>query len=348
MPDEPRREPETTTVRRRVTMPRPVRDRRRREDGADAPSRGERAARIEHPEPHPPRALPPGRFVEITDRGTTWVHHAPGPAGAPTLMLLHGWTATAGLNWFAAYEPLAELFDVVGLDHRGHGRGIRSKRRFRLADCADDAVALADELGIDTFIPVGYSMGGPIAQLIWHRHPDRVSGLVLCATSRNFTGSAVERAAFSGLAGLALAARVTPESWRTSLNERVIARKPEDGAIADWARSEMRRNDPRAIVEAGRAIGAFSSHDWITDVDVPTAVVVTQLDSVVPPARQRKLAEAIPGATVHPVRGDHGVCALAPQVFVPVLREACVSVAERIATPPATASATGSPSAPET
>ena len=34
---------------------------------------------------------------------------------------------------------------------------------------------------------VGYSMGGPIAQLIWRRHPDRVAGLVLCATAADFT-----------------------------------------------------------------------------------------------------------------------------------------------------------------
>ena len=61
--------------------------------------------------------------------------------------------------------------------------------RFRLADCADDVAALADVLGIDSMIPVGYSMGGPIAQLLWHRHRSLVSGMVLCATSRNFRGS---------------------------------------------------------------------------------------------------------------------------------------------------------------
>ena len=55
--------------------------------------------------------------------------------------------------------------------------------RFRLADCADDAAALLDVLGIDQAIVVGYSMGGPIAQLLWHRHPEKVAGLVLCATS---------------------------------------------------------------------------------------------------------------------------------------------------------------------
>ena len=50
-----------------------------------------------------------------------------------------------------------------------------------LEECADDVVALADELGIDTFIPVGFSMGSLVAQLVWRRHPDRTEGLVLCA-----------------------------------------------------------------------------------------------------------------------------------------------------------------------
>src|SRR4249919_2728736 len=94
--------------------------------------------------------LPPGRSVELPDRGTTFVREVAGPAGAPTVVLLHGWTATADLNWFPSFGPLAEHVRVVALDHRGHGRGIRSNR-FRLADCADDAVALADVLGIDRF-----------------------------------------------------------------------------------------------------------------------------------------------------------------------------------------------------
>lgn len=277
-----------------------------------------------------PRGLPAGRFIDLPDRGRTWVHHAPGPEGAPTVVLLHGWTATAGLNWFACFDGLTRHYNVVALDHRGHGRGIRSRRRFRLEDCADDAVAVADSLGIDTFIPVGYSMGGPIAQLTWQRHRDRVDGLVLCATSRNFRGRPIERALFASMAGLSVAARVTPAGWRSSMNERVLARKPDDTMLGEWARAEMRRSDPRAIVEAGHAIGSFSSHDWIGGVDVPTAVVVTELDSVVPSYRQRKLAESIAGATVHPVQADHGVCAMAPRLFVPALREACGSVATRI------------------
>ena len=88
------------------------------------------------------------------------------------------------------------------LDHRGHGQGIKSRSSFRLEDCADDVVALADTLGINTFIPVGYSMGGTIAQLIWKQHVHRVSGLVLCSTAPIFAKSREERLGFLGLTGL--------------------------------------------------------------------------------------------------------------------------------------------------
>lgn len=279
-----------------------------------------------------PPGLPPGRFVELHRRGTTWVHEAAGPPDAPTLVLLHGWTATAGLNWFPSFPALSRSFRVLALDHRGHGRGVRTWRRFRLEDCADDVAALADWYGIDRFIPVGYSMGGPIAQLVWQRHRDRVDGLVLCATSRNFRGSPMERAIFSAMTGLSVAARVTPSGLRQSMSERVLSRRVDaETDNGPWAQSELFRNDPRVMVEAGHAIGAFSSHEWIGGVDVPTAVVVTELDAVVPSYRQRKLAESISGATMHPVQGDHSVCVMEPERFVPTLIEACESVAVRAA-----------------
>ncbi|MEZ5142183.1 MAG: alpha/beta fold hydrolase [Acidimicrobiales bacterium] len=217
---------------------------------------------------------------------------------------------------------------VVSVDHRGHGRGVRTRRRFRLEDCADDVVAVADRLGIDRFVPVGYSMGGPIAQLVWRRHPGRVAGLVLCATSRSFRERPAERALFPLLAGLSMAARLAPAGVRSRVGDRMAIERFDDSPVGRWATGEVRRNDPRMVVEAGHAIGRFSSTEWIGDVDVPTAVLVTEHDAVVPPHRQRTLAAAIPGADVYPVPGDHGVCLLQPRVFVPVLAAACRAVSD--------------------
>ena len=86
--------------------------------------------------------LPPGRIIDIADRGRAFARHVPAPAGRPTVILLHGWGATADLNWFRSYGALSEGHGVVALDHRGHGRGIRNDERFRLHDCADDVAAL--------------------------------------------------------------------------------------------------------------------------------------------------------------------------------------------------------------
>lgn len=292
--------------------------------------------------PQLPHWYPEGRTLELPGRGATWVHELGGPGAAPasrfrvaaapeppTVFLLHGWTATASLNWFPTFGPLSRHARVVAPDHRGHGKGLRTTKRFRLEDCADDVVAIADELGIDRFIAAGYSMGGPIAQLIWQRHPDRLAGLVLCATASSFRGRPGENVLFGVMGGLSVAARLTPERWRQQLSGRLIDERVDDSPSGQWAGETMRTHDSRMIVEAGLAIGRFDSRPWIGGVDVPTAVLVTEFDGVVPSGRQRQLARRIPGADTFDIRGDHDVCVSRPEAFVPTLVEAVTSVAAR-------------------
>ena len=276
----------------------------------------------------PPSFVPAGRFVELPDRGTTFIREAAGPVGAPTVVLLHGLGATGGLNWIWCFEALSSRYRVIAIDHRGHGHGIRT-RRFRLADCADDVAALADVLGIRRLTAVGYSMGGPIAQLLWHRHRSLVDGLVLCATSRNFSGSR-ERGVFSLMPFITAGLRVTPGVARRAVVSRVLEQRMAGVPQREWVMDELRSGDPAAIAEAAGAIGRFSSRDWIGEVDVPTAVVVTEQDGLVSPIRQRRLAAAIPNARVVSVQGDHGVCVRNPRAFVPALRHALDLVTPRL------------------
>ena len=56
-------------------------------------------------------------------------------------------------------------------------------------------------------------------------------------------------------------------------------------------------------------------------------MVLTTRDQAVPPHRQQKMADAIPGAKAYPVDGDHLVCAIGARRFVPVLVRACQDVA---------------------
>lgn len=256
------------------------------------------------------------------------IRDIPGPANAPVIVLLHGWTATADINWFSCYHALSQHARVIAFDHRGHARGLRVRQSFRLEDAADDAVRIADVLGIDEFIPVGYSMGGTVAQLLWKQHRDRVSGLVLCSTAPYFAGSRPERLSFMGLTGLARLARFTPSQARDWITDQVYLQRKTD-EWGTWAADQVASHDWRMVLEAGRAIGEFSSSDWISDVDVPTSVVVTMHDPVVPLRRQVKLWEWIPDAEVFRVEGAHDAVVANAGRYVPQLRRAVQSVIVR-------------------
>lgn len=261
------------------------------------------------------------REIELPGRGRMRISHSQGPPGAPALLLLHGLAATGRLNWFTAMPALAERFRVLVVDHRGHGGGVRT-HHFRLADCADDAMAVADQLGIERLTAVGYSMGGPIAKLCWSRHPDRVDGLVLCATSRHFLRPELRGLGSAVMPGAVLTARLAPKLFLNRFIDSMVGGRGNQEA-AEFVRGEMAGTDPATLMQAVRALIRFSSHDWLSKIDVPTAVVVTTRDELVPPSRQYKLAASIPNAKVFEVEGDHFACARAVDRFVPALVEAC-------------------------
>jgi pimeloyl-ACP methyl ester carboxylesterase len=239
-------------------------------------------------------------------------------------MLIHGVACTAELNWGKVLAPLAAHFRVIAADLRGHGDGIRAGSRFRLEDCADDVAALAAALGTGRFTAVGYSMGGMVAQLVYRRHPSLVSGLVLCSTAASVGAAA------RPLADVALTAAAASLRWNPVL-QLVSAEGPglallgpiDDPATARWARAQLRRTTLASAVSAIQAACQFSSDGWIGQLDVPTAVVVTTRDRIVPASRQLGLARAIPGASVHEIDADHAVCITAPQTFARTLLKAC-------------------------
>jgi pimeloyl-ACP methyl ester carboxylesterase len=276
-----------------------------------------------------PTALPGAarRVLDLPGRGPTVVWDVAGPAGAPTLLLLHGVTLTAALNWSGILPTLGRSYRVLLLDQRGHGGGTPSGA-FRLEDCADDAAAVAAQLGVERLVVVGYSMGGLVAQLMWRRHPSLVAGLVLCSTARNVSGGPWERSASLLMPSLVTAAMwmPMPGAMRADLVGSALLDTECNPQQRHWALSEMRRTSLVDALAAMQAVGEFTSHSWIGSVDVPTAVVVTRHDRVVPPRRQWKLAHALPDATVVELDGGHDVFLHSPARFAAAVESACAAV----------------------
>ncbi|WP_228002439.1 alpha/beta fold hydrolase [Nocardia australiensis] len=278
--------------------------------------------------------VPGGRLVDLPGRGRTYVVDIAGPEGAPTLVLLHATACTGYLTWFPALDALAERFRVIVFDQRWHGRGIRSER-FSVADCADDVVAVLDAVGVDRAVCVGYSLGGVVGLLAAQRHPDRVSGLVLCATPYRFQEKLRERV-FHQTFG-ALADTLGPYAFQRA--EQYSERLPElpehtwaPGGLPRWALSEFRSTSGWALAPVLAEVGRFDATGWLATLPMPTAVVITTRDRAIPVYRQLEMATMIPGASIHLVKAGHASCVLEADRFVPVLLEGCAAVAARLST----------------
>jgi 3-oxoadipate enol-lactonase len=272
--------------------------------------------------------IPEGRLVARPGRGATYVTDTPGPSpDSPAVLLLHAVGCTGLLTWFPSIEPLSRRYRVVTLDQRWHGRGIQSPG-FSLVDCADDVAALIDELDLHEVILAGFSMGSIVAQRVWRQHPDAIGGLVLCATTDRFRSTVAERTFHTSM-GLAMGATRGLSRSRTATRAARTALELRPTDIHGWALAEFRSTSPWAVGQAVAALGRHHSRPWLDRIDVPTAVVVTLKDRVLPPANQIALARRIPGATIHDIPAGHAACVLESEHFVPALLEAVNTVNAR-------------------
>ncbi len=269
---------------------------------------------------------PAGRLIDLPDRGQTYVIDLPAPyPGAPTVVLLHGLACTAALNWAATFTALSASARVVAFDLRWHGQGIDAPT-YALEDCADDVAAVLDELRIPAAIVAGYSLGGAVAQLVAHRHPTRVEGLVLCSTARNYQGKPGERFFFP-LWNRFMQAMLPRAHAQV---QQVRRGRVAPGPLPDsWAMTEFRGTSLWAVSHAMNAVGSFNSAPWIGDLRVPTAVVVTATDSAIPTRRQHKLAASLSDAVVYEAPGGHASVVLDAETWLPVFLEAVADVAAR-------------------
>jgi pimeloyl-ACP methyl ester carboxylesterase len=144
--------------------------------------------------------------------------------------------------------------------------------------------------------------------------------------------TATERRDFAIMGASSLPARLTAALGRKELGWRAARRASERQAGASmgtgdadfdrWAWDETRAGSLDHVLRAAWNLGRFDSSDWIHELDVPHAVVVCGDDDVVPTARQRQLAHALPDATIVEIDADHAACVLRPDLFVPALDSA--------------------------
>jgi pimeloyl-ACP methyl ester carboxylesterase len=246
-------------------------------------------------------------------------------AGAPAVVLIQG-LGLSSRFWFDLPDRLTQDWRVVLLDNRGAGRSDKPRGPYRMATMADDVAAVLDAAQIERACVVGISLGGMIAQHVALRHPARVAGLVLLATTAGFPHARLPRMkSLATLIGLPIARRIRPPAQvgravaRLLLSERDVPRARE--LLSAWPAAL--RADPMTPSTYFAQLAAVLGHAAgfrLRRLGCPTVVVTGDDDVLIPPHNSRLLARLVPDAHLEVVAGcGHAIPASDPDCIARAL-----------------------------
>jgi pimeloyl-ACP methyl ester carboxylesterase len=233
--------------------------------------------------------------------GPSLVAEGPQLRTRPTLVAIHGGPAGYDHSYLRPHlDRLADHAQVLYVDLPGHGRSHRGDAAtWSLERCADDLVALCDQLGIVQPLWFGHSMGGYVALLAALRHPGQAGGLLLQATAARHDVSRIVagfRTRFGDdLAGIA--ARIFGGGTTTAEeNRRVLdgfgPNRPDDDTYA--------RVIPNPDLQAATArLACFDVLAELHRIEVPALITVGTLDPVTPATAAREIADGLSAAPCH-------------------------------------------------
>ena len=266
-------------------------------------------------------------FIDI--EGASLVPVGPRMRAKPTLILLHGGPGYDHSSFKPIFSQLADVVQIVYVDHRSHGRSSRRPAaEWTLDTFADDVVRLCAVLGIEKPIVLGQSFGGFVAQRYLARHPAHPSKVVLSSTSHHL-GLARKLVMFEALGGAQ--ARAVAQAFWTAPNpstwadyQRVCSPLYNTQPAADPdARQRTVFNEDILFAWAAGEQQTMNLLPGLAAVCCPVLVMAGAMDPVTPLADAQAIAAAIPapwGRLVTFANAGHGAWRDEPEAAFAVLR----------------------------
>jgi 3-oxoadipate enol-lactonase len=230
--------------------------------------------------------------------GSEWVEVTEFGQGEPIVLvpgLAGGW------------KLLGPLVHLLAKHHRVISYGLRGERYptgtagpHDLAELAQDLDQLIGALGLERPAVFGVSFGGAIALELAVHQPHRLGALIVQGAEARFRASL----------GATIARRVL-ERFPLPSDNRFVNQffnllhggKPEPGPLVDFVVERCWETDQSVMARRIALLEGFDITDRLWRIDVPTLVLAGSRDVIVPPARQRALAAAIPGARFQLLEG---------------------------------------------
>jgi pimeloyl-ACP methyl ester carboxylesterase len=245
----------------------------------------------------------------------------------PTIVCLHGGPGFDHSMLKPPLAPLADIAQLIFLDHRGQGRSDESSpQHWNLETWIDDVRAFCEVLGIERPIILGQSFGGIVALGIAIRHPELPAKLIISSSIAKFR---LDRALpmFEQLGGEQ--ARVVAERYFRDPNPEHL----ESFMSTSLPLYNPTPLDPDVIARVQRRPevafhffrGEGFTYDWfdqLKHIRCPTLILAGELDPITTTADHEEMAAAIPTSRLElfPDAG-HGVFRDKPDQALNLIRD---------------------------
>jgi len=218
----------------------------------------------------------------------------PNPSGKPVVLLLHGLGADS-TSWSLQYPVLSQAgYRPLAPDAPGFGGSPYDGGGWNIRRVTGQMAGLLEELGSGSAHVVGLSMGGVIAQQFAMDFPHLTKKLVLVSTFSVLRPETL--GAWAYFIRRTAAVLVQGPEAQAQMVARRLFPDPQDQELREMFIAIVSCADPRAYRRAMVALGLFDSRKRLHEIQAPTLVVTGADDSTVSPARQKLLAQGIPGA----------------------------------------------------
>jgi 3-oxoadipate enol-lactonase len=216
----------------------------------------------------------------------------------PTLLLIHAFPLDASM-WEPQRAALGREAEILAPHLPGFGGTAPVGEVLTMDAAADHCAAELDRAGADRAVVCGLSMGGYVAFSVWRRHRDRVAGLLLANTKAEPDDDAGRERR-----------RAVAEKARADGSEAIAAEPPPllaadaDESMWERIRATIRRQSGEGIAAASLGMAERpDSRPILSDIDVPTTVVASDGDQLIPADVTAAMALAIPEAELARLEG---------------------------------------------
>ncbi len=217
----------------------------------------------------------------------------------PTLLLLHGGPGFDHSEFKSGFSQLADVAQIVYLDHRGNGHSDSGLReRWTLETWADDVRAFCEALEIEKPIVMGHSFGGIVAMFYATRYPEHPARLILTSTSAQPVGER-SYSMFEKLGGAP--ARAAAVAFWTNPGKETAKRYSDiclplytQRKLPDGFYSRAVRNREMLTVFIEDELKSAAIIDRLRQIECPTLVMAGEKDPITPAADAEEIFAALP------------------------------------------------------